>query len=216
MNRHDENDEQKAPEQKADRHPVRLCLLVVTAKGISELAHRQVGTQPGGYTMHTSEPWVQGFTNRSGSSDEFNRMPGSSDGFSNTQDSSDGFFPDAGYAAGMNPSINAEPLTGSDMGDDAVTQGYWDRQADQDRTIQGIDNEIKDQVTLENPDTGEQMQADAGSNTYYQSPSVDSEMGQSTIVGTDGGSSLPADATQLNVVGVDTSSTSSSSGTVEP
>lgn len=108
------------------------------------------------------------------------------------------------------------PLTGSDFGSDAITQGYWDRQARQDGVYQGMDNQINDQVTLQNQATGERVQAEAGSDYYYQSPSVDAAMGASTVVGADAGSTVPADATPYSVVGTGTSSTTSSSGAGEP
>jgi hypothetical protein len=112
------------------------------------------------------------------------------------------------WSAGGALSGDAGP---SSDGSDAVTQGYWDRQATQDGVIRDMDNSIKDEVTLQNPETGETMQGQAGSDQYYQSPSVDAAMGESTIVGADGGSTPPADATQLNVVtGGDSGGASSS------
>ncbi len=100
----------------------------------------------------------------------------------------------------------------SDATSDGIIQRYNDAQQSEDRVFQGQDNSIKDEVTLQNPDTGEVTQGQAGSSNYYQSPSVDGAMGESTIIGTDGGSAPPADATQLNVVGSDPAPAPSSSG----
>ena len=119
-------------------------------------------------------------------------------------------YPNGSYDAGQGAMANggASP----DMGSDAVTNGYWDRQATQDGVMRDMDNQIKDQVTLQNPTTGETMQGDAGSDNYYQSPTVDNQMGAQTIVGADAGATPPSDATQLSVVtGSDSSAASTSS-----
>ncbi len=119
-------------------------------------------------------------------------------------------YPNGSYDAGQGAMANggASP----DMGSDAVTNGYWERQATQDGVMRDMDNQIKDQVTLRNPTTGETMQGDAGSDNYYQSPTVDNQMGAQTIVGADAGATPPSDSTQLSVVtGSDSGAASTSS-----
>jgi hypothetical protein len=96
------------------------------------------------------------------------------------------------------------------MDSDGITQRYQDTQDRQDRVFRDQDNLIKDEVTLENPTTGEIMQGEAGSSNYYQSPSMDGASGEATIIGAEGGYTPPADATQLNIVGSDSGSSSSS------
>jgi hypothetical protein len=94
----------------------------------------------------------------------------------------------------------------SGMDSDDITQRYQTQQESQDRIFRDQDNLIKDEVTLENPTTGEVMQGEAGSSNYYQSPSIDGATGEATIIGADGGYTPPADATQLNIVGSDSGS----------
>ena len=122
--------------------------------------------------------------------------------------------PDAGAAfgdAGQGPAGTGR--TGSsDATSDGIVQRYNDAQQSEDRVFQGQDNLIKDEVTLQNPETGEVTQGQAGSNYYYQSQSVDSAVRESTIIGMDGGTPAPADATPLNIVGSDPAPAPTSSG----
>ena len=114
---------------------------------------------------------------------------------------------------GVNPNAGdfgtVEGVSASDTGSDAIAEQYQNQQDSQDRMHRDFDNYIKGEVTLENPTTGEVMQGEAGFDSYYQSPSVDVATGESTIVGTEGGYTPPADATQLNVVGSDSGSSTS-------
>ncbi len=119
--------------------------------------------------------------------------------------SSGGFAGNQGAAMGSNSS-------NSDMGSSAVTDGYWDRQAIQDGIAHDQSNQILDQATVQNQDTGETFQVQSGSDSYYQSPSADAAVGGNGIVGVDAGGVAPSDGTQLSVVtGSDSSSSSSSS-----
>jgi hypothetical protein len=97
------------------------------------------------------------------------------------------------------------------MGSDGVALPSGNDQESHDRVTLGFDNLIKDEVTLENPNTGEVIQGEAGSSNYYQSPSVDGATGEATIIGAEGGYTPPADATQLNIVGSDSGSSSAAS-----
>ena len=118
--------------------------------------------------------------------------------------SSGGFGAGSGGGMGSNSSQ-------SDMGSSAITDGYWDRQAIQDGIAHDQSNQILDQTTVQNQDTGETFQVESGSSNYYQSPSADAAMGGSGIVGVDAGGVAPSDGTQLSVVtGSDSSSSSSS------
>ncbi len=119
--------------------------------------------------------------------------------------SSGGFGADSGAVTGSNSS-------NSDSGSSAITDGYWDRQAIQDGVAHDQSNQILDQTTVQNQDTGETFQVESGSSNYYQSPSADAAMGGSGIVGVDAGGVAPSDGTQLSVVtGSDAGSSSSSS-----
>jgi hypothetical protein len=119
--------------------------------------------------------------------------------------SSGGFAGDSGAVVGSNSS-------NSDMGSSAITDGYWDRQEIQDGVAHDQSNQILDQTTVQNQNTGETFQVESGSSNYYQSPSADAAMGGSGIVGVDAGGVAPSDGTQLSVVtGSDATSSSSSS-----
>ncbi len=119
--------------------------------------------------------------------------------------SSGGFAGNQGAVMGSNPS-------NSDMGSSAITEGYWDRQEIQDGVAHDQSNQMLDQTTVQNQDTGETFQVESGSSNYYQSPSADAAMGGSGIVGVDAGGVAPSDGTQLSVVtGSDAGSSSSSS-----
>ena len=61
-------------------------------------------------------------------------------------------------------------------------------------------NYIRDENTVRDPNTGELMQVESGSDTYSKSPSVDAQTGERTIIGSDAGQTLPSDSTQLDVV----------------
>ena len=111
----------------------------------------------------------------------------------------------------VNDQVNDQ--TGMDSGDS--TQSDQAAQASHDRLTRGFDNLIKDEVTLENPTTGEITQGEAGNSNYYQSPSVDGATGEATIIGAEGGYTPPADATQLNIVGSDSGSSSVGSSSVD-
>jgi hypothetical protein len=111
--------------------------------------------------------------------------------------SSGGFSAGSGEAMGSNSS-------NSDMGSSAITDGYWDRQAIQDGIAHDQSNQILDQTTVQNQNTGETFQVESGSSNYYQSPTADAAMGGSGIVGVDAGGVAGSDA--------GSSSSSSSSG----
>ena len=111
------------------------------------------------------------------------------------------------------PNGQVNDQTGMDSGDS--TQSDQAAQASHDRLTRGFDNLIKDEVTLENPTTGEITQGEAGNSNYYQSPSVDGATGEATIIGAEGGYTPPADATQLNIVGSDSGSSSVGSSSVD-
>jgi hypothetical protein len=107
-----------------------------------------------------------------------------------------------GFGTGeVTPNGQVNDQTGMDSS--GTTQSDQAAQESHDRTARGFDNLIKDEVTLENPTNGEVTQAEAGSSSYYQSPSVDGASGEATIIGAEGGYTPPADATQLNIVGSD-------------
>jgi hypothetical protein len=121
-----------------------------------------------------------------------------------------GFSPNETISGGTQPH-ETFPSGQAGMDSEGITQRYQTDQESHDRMTRGFDNLIKDEVTLENPNTGEVMQGEAGSSNYYQSPSVDGATGESTIIGAEGGYTPPADATQLNIVGSDSGSSSASS-----
>jgi hypothetical protein len=127
-----------------------------------------------------------------------------------------------GFGAGEampNGQVNGQVNDQTGMDSGGTTQSDQAAQESHDRLTRGFDNLIKDEVTLENPTTGEITQGEAGSSNYYQSPSVDGAAGESTIIGADGAYTPPADATQLNIIGSDSgasSSTTDSSGGSTP
>jgi hypothetical protein len=127
---------------------------------------------------------------------------------------SNGFEPGMDANAGGFSPGGTLPSGEAGMDSDAINGQYQNQQEGQDRINRGFDNYIKDEVTLENPNTGEVIQGEAGSSNYYQSPSVDGATGEATIIGAEGGYTPPADATQLNIIGSDSgpSSTDSSAG----
>lgn len=185
--------------------------LVLAASGLSNWQTQQTGKSYGNQTV--SSNW-QISNNPSNSQNNDPRdtwqqnNPSDRQQSDNTPFSSNTFGSDQGaFSAGS---------SNSDMGSDAVTSGYWERQAIQDGLARDRSNEILDQTTVQNPETGETFQTYSGSDNYYQSPSVDASSGGSGIVGVEAGGVAPSDATQLSVVtGSDSNSSSASTSVGE-
>jgi hypothetical protein len=182
--------------------------LVLAASGLSNLLESRQGQVRGGMrpaTQYASGSW------RTPSAEQRDNGFGGEDPQDTGQQFQDGApsYANGSFDAGQGATTNGGAGV-SDMGSGAVTDGYWDRQASQDGVYRDMDNQIRDQVTVQNQTTGDTFQADAGSDNYYQSPSADSQMGAQTIVGVDAGGTAPSDGTQLSVVtGSDAGATSS-------
>jgi hypothetical protein len=132
------------------------------------------------------------------------------------QPTSDGFEPGMNAnAGGFSPSESQPtetfPSGQAGVDSDGTTRRYQTDQESHDRMTQNFNNLIKDEITLENPNSGEVMQGEAGGSNYYQSPSVNGATGEATIIGAEGGYTPPADATPLKIVGSDSGSSSASS-----
>jgi hypothetical protein len=195
--------------------------LVLAASAVSNMLENQHQTNLGAANQANSSNWQMPnnssnwqMPNNSGSNFNNNSADMNSDSIGSdaaqNQDnmpvvSSGGFGTDSGAVVGSNSS-------NSDMGSSAITDGYWDRQEIQDGIAHDQSNQILDQTTVQNQNTGETFQVESGSSNYYQSPSADAAMGGSGIVGVDAGGVVPSDGTQLSVVtGSDAGSSSSSS-----
>lgn len=189
--------------------------LVLAASAVSNVLEKSQHQTSMGYANQASPSNWQ-MPNNSGNN--FNNNAGMNSDFSGSdtmqnQDnmpsySSGGFGADSGAVVGSNPS-------NSDMGSSAITEGYWNRQEIQDGVAHDQSNQILDQTTVQNQDTGETFQVESGSSNYYQSPSADAAMGGSGIVGVDAGGVAPSDGTQLSVVtGSDSSSSTSSTSSI--
>jgi hypothetical protein len=200
-------------------------LLVLAVQAISQMAREDVaGGQPWRPApQDTFSVPAQGFDQNSSEAEMPTQDTEQPMGDTLEQPTSDGFEPgmDAN-AGGFSENQPGETISGgtlpsgeAGMDSDGSTQRYQTDQESHDHMTRGFNNLIKDEVTLENPTTGEVTQGEAGSSNYYQSPSVDGASGEATIIGAEGGYTPPADTTQLNIVGSDSgagSSSASSSG----
>lgn len=187
--------------------------LVLAASAVSNVLEKNQHQTSMGYANRTNSSNWQ-IPNNSGNNFNNNAADMNSDSIgSDTMQNQDnmpsysngGFGADSGAVIGSNSS-------NSDSGSSAITDGYWDRQAIQDGIAHDQSNQILDQTTVQNQNTGETFQVESGSSNYYQSPSADAAVGGSGIVGVDAGGVAPSDGTQLSVVtGSDSSSSGSSS-----
>ena len=181
--------------------------LVLAASGLSNLLETQhVGGRYGNQTVSSNWQISNNPSNiQSNDSSDTWQQDTSSDTWQQSEN-----MPFSSNAGGSDQGAFGAGSSNSDMGSDAVTSGYWERQAIQDGLARDRSNEILDQTTVQNPETGETFQTYSGSDNYYQSPSVDASSGGSGIVGVDAGGVAPSDGTQLSVV---TGSDSNSSST---
>jgi hypothetical protein len=188
--------------------------LVLAASALSSVLENQHKTSLGFGNQPSSSNWQMqndSGNNLDDNTDDMNSDSSGADAIQPNQDnmpsiSSGGFGADQGVVTGSDSSSSP------DLGSSAVTDGYAERQAIQDGIARDQSNNILDQTTVRNEQTGETFQTESGSDSYYQSPSVDAAAGGSGIVGVDAGATAPSDGTQLSVVtGSDSGSSSSSS-----
>ncbi len=185
--------------------------LVLAASAVSNMLENQRQPSAGYGNQANSGNWQM--PNNSGSNFNNNTDMNSDSIGSYTQQNQDNMpeISSGGFAGNQGATMGSNS-SNSDMGSSAITDGYWDRQEIQDGIAHDQSNQILDQTTVQNQNTGETFQVQSGSDTYYQSQSADAAMGGNGIVGVDAGGVAPSDGTQLSVVtGSDSSSSSSSS-----
>jgi hypothetical protein len=177
-------------------------LLVLAVQAISQMAREDVaGSQPlQPAQQDTFSVPAQGFDQNSSDAEmptQDTEQPmgdtleqPTSDRFESGMDANTGGFNEnqpSEMISGETQPTETFPSGQAGMDSEGSTGRYQTDQESHDRMTRGFDNLIKDEVTLENPNTGEITQGEAGSSNYYQSPSVDGASGEATIIGAEGG-----------------------------